>query len=123
MLITKALIILLFILMVLYMYNYFRNKDNAYKKVLEGLETYKDPQLEKDPIYLATTNAANISYLKERVDELMNLKQQIDKINSRVNTNETGITNMSKQIVSSSQQFAVTDPNKPIPQVDQSSLL
>lgn len=123
MIITKVLIILLFILMVLYMYNYFRNKSNKYRKVLEGLETYQDPQLEKDPIYLATTNAANISYLKERIDELMNLKQQIDTISSRVSTNETGITNMSKQLITSSQQFAVTDPNEPIPQVDSSSLL
>jgi hypothetical protein len=105
------------------MYNYFRNKDNSYKKVLEGLETYTDTQLEKDPIYLATTNAANISYLKERIDELMNLKQQIDNINSRVTANETGISNISKQFITSSQQFAITDPNQPIPQVDQSSLL
>ena len=123
MLITKVLIILLFILILLYMYNYFRNKDNSYKKVLEGLETYTDTQLEKDPIYLATTNAANISYLKERIDELMNLKQQIDNINSRVTANETGISNISKQFITSSQQFAITDPNQPIPQVDQSSLL
>ena len=109
MLITKLLVVLLFILILFYMYIYFINKKNSYKEKV--LEPFQDPGLDKDPLYLAKTNAANITYLKDKVDDLIKLKQQIDDINSRVNYNETGIKNISNQLITSSQQLTGVDPN------------
>ena len=109
MLITKFLIVLLFILILFYMYIYFRNKKNSYK------EGFQEPGLENDPLYLAKTNAANISYLKDKVDDLIKLKQQIDDINSRVNYNEIGIKNISNQLITSSQELTGVDPNSSAP--------
>ncbi len=61
--------------------------------MIEGLENYKDySDCEKnDPAILSQTNAANIIYLKERMDELTklngrvgNLEDSVDDINAKL---------------------------------------
>ena len=102
------------------MYNYFRNNSNAIKKVIEGLDATvapTDPSLAKDPVYLATTNAANISILKDQVDGLMALKQQMADLTTRVTNNEKGINSLTTHFSSAGQQATGYDPssNQPLP--------
>ena len=52
----------------------------------EGLETEYKPYDPNDPIILSQQNAGNIVYLKERVDEINPLKQQIADLSSQVET-------------------------------------
>ena len=118
MLVTKLFIYILFLFLILSMYNYFRNKSNAVKKVIEGLDTYTDPSvLAKDPIYLATTNASNIAYLKDQIDGLVALKQQVNDLGTRVDNNEKGINSLTSQFTTGGQQLIGRDPNstEPLP--------
>ena len=115
MFVTKLFIYLLFFFLLLSLYNHFRNKSNAVKKVIEGLETYTDPGLAKDPIYLATTNAANIAYLKEQIDGILALKQQVTDLGTRVTNNETGINSLTSQFSNGGQQLTGRDPNSTDP--------
>ena len=118
MLVTKLFIYILFFFLILSMYNYFRNKSNAVKKVtVEGLDTYTDPGLAKDPIFLATTNASNIAYLKDQIDGLVALKQQVNDLGTRVDNNEKGINSLTSQFTNGGQQLIGRDPNstEPLP--------
>ena len=101
MILTKLFVILLTILLILEMIKYFKNKLNP---VREGATTmsmgagagtspsasegdagqYTDPGLGKDPIYLSKLNASNITFLKDKVDELVGLKQQLTDLSARV---------------------------------------
>ena len=78
---------------------------------------YTDPDLNKDPLYLATVNAANISYLKEQVDGLSELKQQVNTLKSQVEMNTTGISALGEQFALTAQEITGRDQNskEPIP--------
>ena len=78
---------------------------------------YTDPGLNKDPLYLATINAANISYLKEQVDGLSELKQQVNTLKSQVEMNTTGISALGEQFALTAQEITGRDKNskEPIP--------
>ena len=78
---------------------------------------YTDPGLNKDPLYLATINAANISYLKEQVDGLSELKQQVNTLKSQVEMNTTGISALGEQFALTAQEITGRDQNskEPIP--------
>jgi hypothetical protein len=80
-------------------------------------KTYTDPGLNDNPLYLATLNAANIGYLKEQIDELNNLKQQVKTLETQVDQNTKGISAMGEQFALSAQQLTGRDPNskEPIP--------
>uniref|UniRef100_A0A6C0II37 Uncharacterized protein n=1 Tax=viral metagenome TaxID=1070528 RepID=A0A6C0II37_9ZZZZ len=84
-----------------------------------GKSTYTDPGLNDNPLYLATLNAANINYLKEQVDELNQLKQQVTALEPKVAQNTAGIAAMGDQFTQSAQQLTGRDPNskEPIPSV------
>ncbi len=95
-------------------------------RVREGLENnasdnpkavYTDPGLNNNPLYLATLNAANIGYLKEQVDELSSLKQQVKTLETQVDQNTKGISALGEQFALSAQQLTGRDPNskEPIP--------
>ena len=127
MVITKLFIVLLTILIILQIVKHFKNR---YKKdrYLEGATTmngsidqqtlkYTDTGLGSDPLYLAKTNAANITYIKSKVDELLQLKQKVNDLDDVVKQNSTGITNISQQMMNSANQLVGRDPNstEPLP--------
>lgn len=135
MIITKLFVILLTILIILHIV---KNFNDRYKKsrYLEGVTTmtdmknmnnsnsenntlkYTDTGLGNDPLFLAKTNAANIAYMKSKVDELLNLKEKVADIDNTVKQNTDGITNISQQLSNSANQLVGRDPNstEPIPQ-------
>ena len=43
---------------------------------------YQDPNLNQDPLYLATINASNITFLKS-IDDITKLRQQMNRINEK----------------------------------------
>lgn len=136
MIITKLFVILLTILIILHIVKKFNDR---YKKsrYLEGVTTmtdmnnmdnsnsenntlkYTDTGLGNDPLFLAKTNAANIAYMKSKVDELLHLKEKVADIDNIVKQNTDGITNISQQLSSTADQLVGRDPNstEPIPQV------
>jgi len=132
MIITKLFVILLTILIILHIVKKFNDR---YKKsrYLEGVTTmtdmdnsnsenntlkYTDTGLGNDPLFLAKTNAANIAYMKSKVDELLHLKEKVADIDNTVKQNTDGITNISQQLSNSANQLVGRDPNstEPIPQ-------
>jgi len=135
MIITKLFVILLTILIILHIVKKFNDR---YKKsrYLEGVTTmtdmnnmnnsnsenntlkYTDTGLGNDPLFLAKTNAANIAYMKSKVDELLHLKEKVADIDNTVKQNTNGITNISQQLSSTADQLVGRDPNssEPIPQ-------
>ena len=141
MILINALIILLLILIVLYLFGKFM-KFLSYLglRTREGLEnidakgtdsnananantdkkkTYTDPGLNDNPLYLATLNAANISYLKDQVDELSGLKQKVTSLEFKVDENSKGITALGEQFSKSAQDLTGRDPEskEPLPMV------
>jgi len=135
MIITKLFVILLTILIILHIVKKFIDR---YKKsrYLEGVTTmtdmnnmnnsnsenntlkYTDTGLGNDPLFLAKTNAANIAYMKSKVDELIQLKEKVADIDNTVKQNTVGITNVSKQLSNSANQLVGRDTTStaPIPQ-------
>ena len=134
MILTKLFVILLTILLILEMIKYFKNK---LKPTIEGATTmegagtspsaitaggdagqYTDPGLGKDPVYLSTLNASNITFLKDKVDELVGLKQQLTDLSAKVEQNSSAITQLGSQISDNANQMLGRDPNstEPIPQ-------
>ena len=75
--------------------------------------------LNENPLYLATLNAANISYLKDQVDVLNGLKQTVTTLQSQVDNNSTALTALGEQFNTSAQQLTGRDPNskEPLPTV------
>ena len=81
--------------------------------------SYTDPGLNNDPLYLAKLNAANISYLKDQVDKLNGLKEQVNTLNTQTENNSTAISGIGQQLTLTSQQVTGRDPNstEPLPTV------
>lgn len=52
---------------------------------------YTDPGLQQDPLYLSKINAANVSYLKERIDELGNLRIKVAELDTTIQSNSAAI--------------------------------
>jgi hypothetical protein len=133
MILINVLIVLLIILIIFYLSGAFmRFLSYLGLRFREGLEpmgdtgvnnlgksTFTDPGLNDNPLYLATINAANINYLKEQVDELSKLKQQVTALEPKVAQNTAGIAAMGDQFAQSAQQLTGRDPNskEPIPSV------
>jgi hypothetical protein len=106
------LLLLIFILIVEIFY-----KKNT---TIEGATTmqFTDPGLGKDPVYLSTLNASNIVYLKNKVDELVGLKQQLTDLSTKVDQNSTALTQLSTHMSDTANKSIGRDPNStdPIPQ-------
>jgi hypothetical protein len=79
---------------------------------------YTDPGLGKDPVYLSTLNASNITYLKNQVDELVGLKQQLNDLSAKVAQNSTALTQLSTQMSDTANKALGRSPTStaPIPQ-------
>ena len=146
MILTKLFVILLTILLILEMIKYFKNKlkpvrEGAATMASTGMGTsgagmgtsgagtspsasgadtlqYTDPGLGKDPVYLSTLNASNITFLKDKVDELVGLKQQLTDLSAKVDQNSTALTQLSTQMSETANKAVGRDPNstEPIPQ-------
>ncbi len=71
--------------------------------IIEGAtgdsSSYQDPGLSKDPLYLATVNAANIKYLYDQIGTVQNLNNQVQDLSGNV-------SNLDDQISGLSDQFA-----------------
>jgi hypothetical protein len=63
-------------------------------------------------------NASNIAILKDKVDELVGLKQQLADLNVKVDQNTTTLSQLSTQISDTANQAIGRDPNstEPLPQ-------
>ena len=69
------------------------------KKIVEGAANqYQDPDLESDPLYLATVNAANITYLKSQIDNIQTLKEQIYDMSGQVQINASAIVGLNQSL-------------------------
>jgi len=123
MILTKLFVILLTILLILEMIKYFKNK---YNKVIEGAATmggtgapdntvYTDPGTNKDPGYLSSVNESNIKYLKNQVDGLVGLKQQLADLSTKVDQNTTNIGKLSSQMSATGNTAVGRDPNSTDP--------
>jgi len=131
MILINALIILLSTLIIIYLCRLIYNKFSRFfyyfgLRVREGLEnaddasapsgsTYTDPGLNNNPLYLSTLNAANISYLKDQVDQLTGLTQTVSSLQTKVDSNTKGIAALGNQFTQTAQQVTGRDPNSTAP--------
>jgi hypothetical protein len=73
------------------------------RKIIEGAATqYQDPDLQSDPLYLATVNAANITYLKSQIDSIQTLKEQIYDMSGQVQQNAAAIVGVNQAMSNAS---------------------
>jgi len=93
MILHNVIIILFVLLIVCHLYKVLKPVS-----IIEGVATYTDPNLDNDPTYLARINAANITYLKEQIDTIGSLRQQIVDISGVVHTNSDNITAFGQQM-------------------------
>ena len=77
--------------------------------------TYTNTNLNNDSLYLAKTNAANITYLKSRVDTfeqiINNIKNTLNKINKQVESNTYTINKANTAIASTAQNSLPSKKN------------
>ena len=110
------IIVLIVLLVFLILLQFTRSLMKAFKyigfrfkeDVVEGLEdkrTYTEVSLQQDPLYLAKVNSANISYLKEQVDKLNELKQQVKVLQSQVESNVTATNDIGVQLKTTSKEL------------------
>jgi len=88
----------------------FTNTTNSKNKL-----TYTNTNLNNDSLYLAKTNAANITYLKSRVDTfeqiINNIKNTLNKINKQVESNTYTINKTNTAIASTAQNSLPSKTN------------
>jgi len=71
--------------------------------------TYTDPGLSSDPVYLATLNAANISYLKDQIDDLISMKSSFQSLSDQVDSNSTNIQALNQAVESTQDSVPDSD--------------
>jgi len=96
-LIHTLIIIILSLLFFSHIFNYLKfnegltNKTNTY----QGYDDLEN----KDPLFLAIKNAANISYLKSQLDEINGLKQQIYDMSNNIIIHTTQIDQIQQSML------------------------
>lgn len=65
--------------------------------LIEGMEEYKE--YGSDPMILAQQNAGNIEYLKSRVDDISNIKGNIDTMKQDIQTMQIQVDGLVQQQV------------------------
>lgn len=96
-------------------------------KIIEGLENSSDSSdssesttsgnyqsYNNNPAILAQTNAANIQYLKQRLDDLKKVEDDIQTLNKNVNVNTTSLKQLSQISASKAQQLTGISPSASI---------
>ncbi len=92
----------------LFTYFYQHLKSNT---IIEGIENVSDNAVKSphtydeyiglqntDPLFLAIKNAANISFLKSQIDDIANVRQEIDRLNNEVEINNTQIQTIQQSL-------------------------
>jgi hypothetical protein len=131
MILVKSFIVIVVIFMLYYIFRKIKQQRN---RTLEGLENmngssndsvgqvqqisfpvggpgqvqqmgYTPTGLERDPTYLAITNAANIAFLKSQIDGLGDIKQKIKELEAKVEQNASGISQVSQSLINTGQQI------------------
>jgi methyl-accepting chemotaxis protein len=90
-------------------------------KDIEGLTnqnnqlTYTNTNLNNDPLYLAKTNSANITYIKSRLDKLdkkvNNINVNVNKLNKQVENNTYTIHTTNNALTKSAQNSLPSKKN------------
>ncbi len=128
MILVKSFIIIIVIFMLYYIFRKIKQQRN---RTLEGMDVmnsislpndgvgqvqqmeipigksggYTPTGLERDPTYLAITNAANIAFLKSQIDGLGDIKQKIKELEAKVEQNASGISQVSQSLINTGQQI------------------
>jgi predicted PurR-regulated permease PerM len=107
------LFLLLFIILIIVILAYILKP-----KIIEGATTQYDEYSDEDPLFLATKNAANISWLKDQLDNINTLSQQITDMSNNVALNTSNINDIQLSVSQYGQSLTGTsgDPNEEIPQ-------
>ena len=79
----------LLLLILINIYNYFKSKlrEGITSNINSNKYQNYDELENKDPMFLAIKNAANISYIKSQLDELKGIKQEIFDLSNNVYSN------------------------------------
>ena len=98
---SKILSYLLIIFFIFLILSHFIS--NMHMNLVEGAtgniqKQYTDPGLNNDPLYISKINAANVSYLKERIDELGTLRTKISELDTTVQSNSAAIQGLNNAL-------------------------
>jgi hypothetical protein len=94
------IIVSLLLLILINIYNYFKSKlrEGITSNINSNKYQNYDELENKDPMFLAIKNAANISYIKTQLDELKGIKQEIFDLSNNVYNNEKQIDQIQQAI-------------------------
>jgi len=101
------IVLLSYILIQFYMCkNNFENMENKNEKEKENNSSYSEYEKEnKNAYYLALKNASNISYLKEQLDGVKQIKKNMEELSLNVKRNTSNLTEIAKQISEASNKL------------------
>jgi len=86
--------------------NNFENMENKNEKEKENNSSYSEYEKEnKNAYYLALKNASNISYLKEQLDGVKQIKKNMEELSLNVKRNTSNLTEIAKQISEASNKL------------------
>jgi hypothetical protein len=118
-LIIVFLLILMAILIFIYRNNYLienLDTDNDSKKPDDNKYTPIDTN---DPLILAKTNAANITFLESKIKNITNLQNELNDINNKIKSNTIQISGVRDSIASAGYSTVGGKPPKdqPLPTI------
>ena len=110
------LFLLLFIISRHIIYHYFKNIEPLTSQNITSQNSYTNPNLNNDPLYLAKVNAANNTYLNNQVEKLLNkinilhtehkkLKKNVQNNTYIINQTNTSLNNTAKNSLPSKKNF------------------
>ena len=67
--------------------NTFNTPTQVVTTVMPVAEYKEEPSLSSNPLYLSTLNAANITYLKGKLDEIISIRKELSETKTTVSNN------------------------------------